>query len=122
MVSKISDPAAFEIPSSCGDAVSDLHWLVSRAVSGGGDPKHPACAWQALSVLTRLAARSARIRSVLRSRLRAPATLTDLLLALPATCHERRAKVLDLLRHVACGAKVYRMEAFLRQLLPRLVQ
>ncbi len=135
VISKISDPAAFlhnapsagvrPFPSAVTagvlcDPVSDLLWLVSRAASSG-DPKHPSCAWQAVALLTRLSAASAAVRRDLCRRLRAAAALTDLLLALPQTSHERRLKVLDLLRAATFDARVNRLESFVLSLVPRLV-
>ena len=123
VISKISDPSAFEGPNSSGDPISDLHWLVTRATASfSGGSGGCSFAWQALAILTRLSARSSGVRHALRDRLRTLSALTDLLCALPPTSNERRVKVLDLLRAVTCeGVDIGRMEAFLLQLVPRLV-
>ena len=76
----------------------------------------------ALNLLTRLCSIDRSVSIFLRDKIRIHATLTDLLILVPLTNHQKSAKILDLLRHVTFNIKLQRQESFLQDLIARLFQ
>ena len=61
------------------------------------------------------------VRGFLRDRLCLVSTLTQLLSGMSATNHGKISKILDLLRYVSYGIQIVRQEAFLYDLVPKLL-
>ena len=76
----------------------------------------------ALNMLTKLSSMDTSISTFLRDKIRIHATLTNLLIQVPLTNHQKCAKILDLLRHVTINIKLQRQESFLQDLIARLFQ
>ena len=62
------------------------------------------------------------VQHFLRDKIRIHTTLTDLLMKVPLTNHQKSAKILELLRHVTMNIKLQRQESFLQDLVARLFQ
>jgi hypothetical protein len=61
------------------------------------------------------------VRAVVRDRLCLVSTLSQLLSGLSSTNHGKISKILDLMRHVSYGIQIVRQEAFLHELVPKLL-
>jgi hypothetical protein len=98
----------------------DANWLVSAMVASS--PSMPSSLWTLLATLNRWCLRFEEARLFLRDRVRYLPTLTKVLLALPATTVEKRSKLMDYMRTAAVGIRIGRMEAFVMDLVPKLVE
>ena len=76
----------------------------------------------ALNLLTKFCSVDRSVSVFLRDKLRIQTTLTDLLILVSLTNHQKCAKILDLLRHVTMNIKLQRQESFLQDLIARLFQ
>ena len=96
----------------------DLRWILLQF---RGDYK-ASVVWSIIGLITRFCAHSAVIRAKFAVTLPLAAFLADLWLSLPATSHEREVKVLDLLRHATFGVELDRVENYVVNLLPKLLE
>lgn len=71
--------------------------------------------------MTKLVAAVPSVRGFLRDRLNLVSTLTQLLCGLSATNNAKTSKVLELLKFVSFGIQVTRQEAYLHDLIPKLL-
>jgi hypothetical protein len=117
ILSKISDASVFEANP---DFFVEIRFLVS-GVARKSDYKSGVF-WQIVSLLARLCSRSSDIRICLRDRVPILPDLVDLLNVLPATSQERSAKLLDLIRFLTKGILISKIDTFLMQLLPKLLE
>ena len=89
----------------------DLQWILTVNVS-----------MPAVNILTKLCSIDRSVQNFLRDKIRIHTTLTDLLMKVPLTNHQKSAKILELLRHVTMNIKLQRQESFLQDLVARLFQ
>ena len=75
----------------------------------------------ALALLTKLVAAVPSVRAFLRDRLNLVSTLSQLLCGLSATNNAKASKVLELLKFVSFGIQITRQEAYLHDLIPKLL-
>ena len=75
----------------------------------------------ALALLTKLVAAVPSVRAFLRDRLNLVSALSQLLCGLSATNHAKASKVLELLKFVSFGIQITRQEAYLHDLIPKLL-
>ena len=96
----------------------DLRWILLQLK---GDYKSPVV-WSIIALVTKLCGQSAVIRSKIAVTLPLAPFLTDLWLSLPSTSHEREVKVLDLLRYATFGVELDRIENYVVNLLPKILE
>ena len=76
----------------------------------------------ALNLLAKLCSLDRSVSVFLKEKLRIQTTLTDLLILVPLTNHQKCIKILDLLSHVTNKLTLQRQESFLQDLIARLFQ
>ena len=119
---------------SCPTLLMDIQWILTVNVENRKKSRRTAAEANnteegqnslvtvALNLLTRLCTTDRSVSIFLRDKIRIHATLTDLLILVPLTNHQKCAKILDLLRHVTFNIKLQRQESFLQDLIARLFQ
>lgn len=115
VVSTISDLSAFLPREAANLILVDVLWAVSRISA----TTHTESCLTLISTAARWATRCEYSRMFLRDDLRFLSTLTSLLLGTTST--EKRARLIEWMRPFAMGVRVARMEAFVIDLVPQLI-
>lgn len=114
-MSKISDVSDL---SSHPDTLVDLNWLL---VTASSEVKSPLL-WSVLALILRWCRSHPWIHRMMRDRFQLCSTLTPILLSLPTTTHERCLKLLEALRWSVAGLRLPRLESFVLDLIPKLLE
>ena len=116
VVSTISDLSAFLPREAANLILVDVHWAVTRI---SPTTNNDSCL-TLISSAARWATRCEHTRIFLRDDLRFLSTLTSLLLATTST--EKKARLIESMRPFAMGVRIARMEAFIIDLVPQLIE
>ena len=116
VVSTISDLSAFLPREAANLILVDLLWAVSRISPTSNNDSCIAL----ISTAARWATRCEHSRMFLRDDLRFLSTLTSLLSGTTST--EKRARLTEYMRPFAVGVRIARMEAFVMELVPQLIE
>ena len=115
VVSTISDLSAFLPREAANLILVDVLWAVPRI-----SPTANESCLTLISTAARWASRCEHSRMFLRDDLRFLSTLTSLLLRTTST--EKRARLIECMRPFAMGVRIARMEAFIIDLVPQLIE
>ena len=116
VVSTISDLSAFLPREAANLILVDLLWAVSRISPTSNNDSCIAL----ISTAARWSTRCEHSRIFLRDDLRFLSTLTSLLSGTTST--EKRARLIEYMRPFAVGVRIARMEAFVMDLVPQLIE